>query len=137
MDAGARLYDPRLAATLLVLVKEDLYKNKAAWRELYTNFSIKELAEVVMEEEIEVRLTEKKTLYVKDTEWAAHIMKRILISTDQVLLESLLFGNLAKDRRTNPQLAAVLRTLKEQSEHQPGIYYLSLVNSRGESPSAK
>ena len=136
VPADFGLYDPLQARPLPTLVSENLHHNKVVWRELYTNYSLKQLAEVVMEEEIEARLIEKKALYTADTEWSAFIMQQILNSIDRVLLESLLFGNLAKDRRADPRLEATLLGLKKQSVNQPGIYYQSLVDEDGESPSA-
>jgi hypothetical protein len=97
---------------------------------------VKGLVEVVMQEEIEARLADKKALFLRDTEWSALVMQHVISSTGRILIESILFGNLTKDRRANPKLETVLVALKNQSEMQPGIYYQSLVDGNGESPTA-
>jgi hypothetical protein len=62
-----RLYDPQQVQPLPRLVRENLHHNEAAWRKLYVEHDVKELAEVVMQEEIEARLSDKKALFVEDT----------------------------------------------------------------------
>jgi hypothetical protein len=99
-----------------------LHYNKTAWRKLYKEHDMKELAEMVMEDEIEARLSDKKALFIEDTEWSALIMQNIILSTDRILLESILVGDLTKGRRANPKLEAVLNSLQAQSQAQPGIY---------------
>jgi hypothetical protein len=126
-----RLYDPQQVQPLPRLVREDLHYNKAAWRKLYVEHDVTELAEVVMQEEIEARLSDKKALFVEDTEWSTSIMQNIILFTDRILLESILFGNLAKDRRANPKLEVVLRNLKTQP-----LYFQSMVDGKGDSPTA-
>lgn len=121
---------------LSTLVREDLHHNKQSWREIFVEDGVSGLAKAVMQEEIEQRLTEKKALYITDLEWSAYVMKQLLQSTDRVLLESLLFGNLALDRQSNPALHKILGQLATRSANQPGIYYQSLVDSSGQSPSA-
>jgi hypothetical protein len=69
---------------------------------------VKGLVEVVMQEEIEARLADKKALFLRDTEWSALVMQHIISSTGRILIESILFGNLTKDRRANPKLETVL-----------------------------
>jgi hypothetical protein len=75
-----------------------LHHNKTAWRKLYKEHDVKELAEMVMEDEIEARLSDKKALFIEDTEWSALIMQNIILSTDRILLESILVGDLTKGR---------------------------------------
>jgi hypothetical protein len=89
-----------------VLVREDLCHNKAAWVQIYTDGGVKALANTVMREEIEQRLAAKNCLYVNDMEWSAHVMENILLSTDQTLLKSTLYGNLALDRIRDRGLTA-------------------------------
>ena len=89
---------------------------------IYEHEGIDGLALAVMKEEIDQRLTGKKGLYAEDTEWATKIMRDILLSTDSVLLESILYGNLALDRQQSPHFENVLGQLKEQAVNQPGIY---------------
>jgi hypothetical protein len=61
-----------------------------------------------MKEEIDARLKGKKVLKDSDLNWPSKIMHDILLSTDRILLESVMLGNLSLDKRNNPKLKAIL-----------------------------
>lgn len=136
LSGTQRVINPAQAAPLPPpLVRDNLHENKKIWRKLYKK-GLPELAHAVMEEEIDARLAEKKGLCTSDLDWTARVMEQILLLTDKFLLESVMFGNLARDKRNHPQLKAILAELRQQSLNQPGIYMQQLVNDKGESPSA-
>ncbi|KAH6629684.1 hypothetical protein C7974DRAFT_277240, partial [Boeremia exigua] len=51
------------------------------------------------------------------------------------IIKSVGWGNVAKERRTDPVLASILDNLWDQSKHQPGIYHQQIVDDNGDSPS--
>lgn len=60
----------------------------------------------------------------------------IVVSTHTLLMKSLVYGNLAEDKLTNPSLLTELKRMENlvSSRGYPGIYHQQLTNDRGESP---
>ncbi len=108
-------------------VSDDLPKAKERLYQ-YLQRGVPGLARAVLEEEIKAKLQAKKGLASTDLEWTAKEMEDILYSTPMVLLESIIHGNLALDRRQNPNLDHILTKIFEQAEYQPSIYYQQLVD---------
>ena len=121
------------APSLPDLSRDDLVEVKRQWREYYQQ-GIPTLAKAVMKEEIDARLKGKGGLQAPDLDWTAKTMEEILLSTDRILLESVMFSNLSVDVRNKPTLRAVLAQIEEQAKNQPSIYYQQLVDSNGKSP---
>jgi hypothetical protein len=67
------------------------------------------------------------------TSGTAEVMKDCLRSTFPRLLKSVLWGNLAVDKRNDVALKAILKKLWDQAEHQAGIYHQQLVDDNGHS----
>lgn len=109
-----RMYNTQPVKDLPIFAREDLAHNKKAWHQIYVEGGVKKLAETVIKE-IEQRLADKHATYDEDTEWSVYVMEEVLMSTDRILLESILFGNLAMNRRNNPKLDAILRNIQAQS----------------------
>lgn len=130
-----RLHDLGLVADLSVLVQEAMLKEKSTWGDIYRKEGARGLPVEVMSEEVKQRIKERKAFYDKGLEWATFIMEQVLLSTERILLESLIFGNLALDRRNNGKLEDILVRLEKQSACQPGIRYQSLVDGEGHSTS--
>lgn len=59
-----------------------------------------------------------------------------LWSTKDCVVESLLYGNLSRDRINIYKLLMNLKNFKDQSANQPGIYMQQLVGLDARSPSA-
>lgn len=60
-------------------------------------------------------------------------MEECLLSTKKPLMESILYSNIAKDKRRDNKLRIVLDKLEWQAKNQPGIYLQQLVDHNGES----
>lgn len=119
-------------------VRGDLGEVKGQWQRVYNQDNgLRHLAEAVMKEEIDARLTAKIAPSAEDLKWTAETMHEILLSTDRVLLESVMLGNLSYEKRHDPNLRTILDNNGEQAKFQPSIYHQSLVDHNGISPSAE
>jgi hypothetical protein len=130
-----RITNPARAPALPDLARDDIIEVKRQWTDIYKQ-GLQPLAEAVMKEESDARLKGKKALKDSDLNWTLKVMHDILLSTDRILLESVMLGNLSLDKRNNPKLKAVLARIQQQSAHQPSIYHQMLVSKDGKSPSA-
>jgi hypothetical protein len=64
----------------------------------------------------------------------AYYGRMILASVDRTLLEAIIYGNVALERRSNQKLERHLRSLWTQSSRQPSIYMQLFVSTNGLSP---
>lgn len=69
-----------------------------------------------MREEIQQRMSNKKGLYATDADWCTQTMEDCLLSADRVLLESILYSNLALDKRNSGKLAGIYSTLNARHQ---------------------
>ncbi|KAF1979400.1 hypothetical protein BU23DRAFT_563584 [Bimuria novae-zelandiae CBS 107.79] len=76
------------------------------------------------------------TIQKSDTDWVGEVMFDILASSEDEVIESVAFGNLARDRRKIPRLKLILDHLAFQAERMPSIYHQQLVDKHGYSPTA-
>jgi hypothetical protein len=123
------------ATQLSKLVEDDIHQNKQAWRDIYVAHGTLGLSREVMKEEIKERLKSKRVFKDKDETWATDSMDHCLMSTDKRVIESVLYGNVALDSKSDRVLQSRLSSIRDQSKLQPGIYYQQLVDEHGRSPS--
>ncbi|KAL1599585.1 hypothetical protein SLS60_007388 [Paraconiothyrium brasiliense] len=113
----------------------DLSRSKQVWKAVWKKDRHCGLARSVMTHEIKGRYASSITMKQSDNEWAEAVMTDILFASEDELIESVAFGNLARDRRQNQRLNLILRHLNLQAQFMPSIYHQQLVDKRGESPS--
>jgi hypothetical protein len=115
LAAAEALQDAALVEILSLykfsLDRDSLGGSKVRWREIYEQSGYPGLARQVMEDEIRTLYASKPTLNEHELHWTAETMTKILQSTYATLLQSIMFGNLASDRRNDPLLAAILDKL--------------------------
>ena len=108
-------------------IGEVLSPVKQAWKHAYSSGDVHTVSQKVFQEEIFERFKGKSSL-MPDDGWTEHVFAECLLSTEDCVLQSVLYGNLARDRVGNSKLLSALQKLKTQSELQPGIYMQQLVD---------
>jgi hypothetical protein len=101
----------------------DLSASKKAWHDIWKKQSHYGLALAVMKHEINERYQGSATVNSSDTYWVAKIMALILQSSENCVIETVTFGNLALDRRRDPTLAAYLKRLWRKAQYMPSIHH--------------
>jgi hypothetical protein len=114
----------------------DVPAKKTALYEIWKHGRHIGLALEVMKHEIEGMYEGSATNKSDDARWVAKFITLILKSSEDCVIEAVTFGNLARDRRRDPKLAAYLQRLWKKAQYMPSIYHQQLVNKKGESPSA-
>ncbi|KAJ8114329.1 hypothetical protein OPT61_g3759 [Boeremia exigua] len=117
------------------LVEDDAHHNKKAWQDIYVAEGTKRLAGEMIKAKIKEKLQDKRILAGKDEAWTANAMDQCFLSTDKRITESVLYGNLALDRRSDRRLQVTLEETALQSRLQAGIYYQQFVDLDSRSPS--
>lgn len=113
---------------------ENLTKSKESWKAIWQKGKHEDLAMAVMRHETKNRYDSSATTQDEDTSWAADVFRNILFSSHEEIIESTAFGNLARDRRRNTQLQALLNHLRLQAKFMPSTYHQQLVDKKGLSP---
>lgn len=106
-----RIANPSKAPQLPNLMYDNLISVKKESAATYSE-GLVPLAEAVLKEEIDARLKGKRALKDSDLRWTAKAMHDILLSTDRILLESVMLGNLSRDKRSNPKLKGILARIQ-------------------------
>jgi hypothetical protein len=93
------------------------------------------LCQELSKDELNVPWAKKSSSAVpSDRGWMAYYGRMILASVDRTLLEAIIYGNVALERRSNQKLERHLRSLWTQSSRQPSIYMQLFVSTNGLSP---
>jgi vacuolar-type H+-ATPase subunit H len=121
---------------VIAFVSDGLSPVKEAWKHAYSSGDVDTISQKIFQEEIFGRFKDKSYLIPEDREWVADVFAECLWSTEDCVVEFLLYGNLSRDRVENYKLLKTLKKLKGQSKRQPGIYMQQLVGVNGRSPSA-
>ena len=113
---------------------EYLTKSKESWKVIWQKGKHEDLAMAVMRHETNNRYGSSASTQDEDTSWAAYVFRDVLFSSHEEIIESIAFGNLARDRRRNTRLQALLNHLRLQAKFMPSIYHQQLVDKKGLSP---
>jgi hypothetical protein len=104
----------------IAFVSDGLSPVKEAWKHAYSSGDVDTISQKIFQEEIFGRFKDKSYLIPEDREWVADVFAECLWSTEDCVVESLLYGNLSRDRVENYKLLKTLKKLKGQSKRQPG-----------------
>lgn len=99
--------------------RDGISDSEETWHKICTKNTLEGLSTNAITQEICLCMNQKKALYPRDANWAAKVLEQCLLTTDNRLLESILYGNIALDRLQDSKLAATLGRLRVQSQNQP------------------
>ncbi|KAI4934887.1 hypothetical protein J4E85_002749 [Alternaria conjuncta] len=110
-------------------------KSRQLWLRLLREQGYDALCQDLLKDELNVRWAAiSSSVAPRDQGWMAYYGRNILASADRTLLEAIIHGNVALQRRANSGLERYLQALWKQSYKQPSIYQQLFVDVNGHSP---